>query len=105
MVHQIIWTEKAIISYARNIEYLEERWTDREIKLFTAAIERKLAILITHPDIGTSRNKRHPHIRHTLVHKRVTLIYKVIAANKTIELIWFWNNYQDPRKLSGVIHE
>lgn len=81
------------------MKYLEQAWTEKEIKSFAAVVERKLAILSGQPEIGTSRNKKQPHIRHAVLHKRVSLIYRVKPHKKEIELLLFWDTYQNPSRL------
>ncbi len=51
------------------------------------------------PGIGSSRSSKHPNVRFTLVHKRVALIYRCKPLKKEIELLRFWNTYENPRKL------
>jgi hypothetical protein len=34
MVYEVIWTDKAVDSYARNMLYLEQAWTQKETDLF-----------------------------------------------------------------------
>ncbi|PZF71541.1 type II toxin-antitoxin system RelE/ParE family toxin [Taibaiella soli] len=99
MVYEIVWTGKAVESYAHNMQYLEENWTEKEMSGFAGAVEEKLFTLSKHPDIGKPRNKKHPNIRHIVLHKRITLIYRVKPKHKRIELLLFWNTYQFPAKL------
>jgi hypothetical protein len=50
------------------------------------------------PKIGNQTSKN-PAIFRTLVHKKITVVYKYKPLKKEIELITFWNNQQDPKKL------
>jgi plasmid stabilization system protein ParE len=99
MVYEIVWTIKAEESFTENMEYLEEKWTVREMRKFAAIVENKIMLLSKQPDIGNSRNKKHPNIRHTVLHKRISLIYRVKPKYKKIELLLFWNTYRHPAKL------
>lgn len=99
MVYKVVWTLKAIESYVANMQYLEQAWTEKEIKNFAALVEKKIKILSGQPEIGASRNKKQPHVRHTVLHKRVSLIYRVKPQKKEIELLLFWNTYQNPSRL------
>lgn len=99
MACKISWTKRAWLTYEANINYLEKEWTEREIRKFILLIERKITNISTHPWLGSSRNKREPNIRHTLVHKRVALIYKYKPLKDEIELLIFWNTSQNPKKL------
>jgi len=99
VVYKIIWTLRALDSYVSNMRYLEEFWTEKEISKFASLVEKKLLLLSRHPELGSSRNKRHSNVRHTVIHKRVSLIYRVRPQKKQIELLLFWNTYQNPARL------
>jgi plasmid stabilization system protein ParE len=101
MVYKVNWTLKALESYISNIKYLESAWTEKEVKNFAALVEKKINLLSRQPEIGTSRNKKQVNIRHTVLHKRVSLIYRVKPQKKEIELLLFWNTYQHPSKLKA----
>ena len=96
---QINWTKRAWLTYEANLNYLEAEWTQKEISNFIYLVEKKLAILSKNPRLGISRNKMHPDIRCTVVHKRVLLIYKYFPRKREIALLVFWNTYQNPKKL------
>jgi plasmid stabilization system protein ParE len=101
MVFKIIWTPKAINSYISTINYLELAWTEKEVKKFILLVEKKLNVLKKQPNIGLSKNKSHNNIRYTIVHKRVSLIYRTKPKKNEIELLLFWNTYQNPSKLKA----
>ena len=100
MVYEIVWTSKALTSYINNIKYLQDKWTEKEVSNFIYEVEKKLNTLAGQPLIGIIRSKRYTSIRQTVINKRVLLIYRVKTSAKKIELLRFWNTYQDPRKLS-----
>lgn len=100
MVYQVIWTAKAIETYISNIEYLESAWTEREVKKFMHDVEKKIKLLSAQPLTGSEKSKKQPQIRHTLIHKRVSLIYRIASRKKQVELLLFWNTYQNPKKLT-----
>jgi plasmid stabilization system protein ParE len=99
MVYEVTWTLKAVDSYARNMLYLEQSWTQREIEIFISALQRKLDVISRHPYVGSARSKKDHNTRFTILNKRVILIYKVKSRNKQIEILLFWNTWQHPKKL------
>lgn len=101
MVYQVVWTAKAMESYVSNMKYLENAWTEREVRNFAAVTENKIKLLSTQPEVGTPRNKKQLNIRHTVLHKRISLIYRVKPLKKEIELLLFWNTYQHPSRLKA----
>jgi plasmid stabilization system protein ParE len=55
MVYKIVWTLKALQTYAGNMEYLEKKWTAKEVKNFALMVEKKLLILSNQPTIGSPK--------------------------------------------------
>ena len=101
MVYKIVWTLKALETYLANMLYLETAWTNKEVTRFALLVEKKLLVLSKQPRIGSPRNKQQHNIRHTVLHKRVSLIYRIKTNKKEIELLRFWNNYQNPLRLKA----
>ena len=99
MVCKVVWTPKALESYVTIMEYLEAAWTEKEVKSFAALVEKRLELLSTQPEIGTPRSKKSPNLRHTVLHKRVSLIYRIQPQKKQVELLLFWNTRQNPSRL------
>ena len=100
MVCKIIWLPRAIQTYIANIQYLQANWTEKELEHFKALVEQKIENISHHPKLGSARSKSTSHIRFTLIHKRVALIYKYKPSRDEIELMVFWNTSQNPRKMN-----
>ncbi|WP_462222858.1 type II toxin-antitoxin system RelE/ParE family toxin [Ferruginibacter sp.] len=96
---KINWTNKAWLTYEANIDYLQKAWTAKEISNFVILVDKRLANLSRNPKIGKRKNTKYPNIRCTLVHKRILLIYKHKPLKNEIDLLVFWNTYQNPKKL------
>lgn len=101
MVYKVNWTPKALETYISNIKYLETHWTNSEIKKFIADVEKKIQALSGQPGIGSPRNKKQNNIRHTVINKRISLIYRYKPLKKEIDLLHFWNTHQNPKKLKA----
>ncbi len=99
MVFQIKWTERSIITYGKNIEYLKTGWSDAVVQKFKNEVQKRLAVLSEHPYIGVARNAKQKNIRQLVIHKRLLLIYHVKPTKDRIDLVTFWNTYQHPQKL------
>ena len=98
---KINWTSQAWLTYEANINYLERAWTVKEISNFVLLVDKRLTNLSRNPRIGRVRSTKYPNIRSTLVHKRILLIYKHKSLKKEIDLLVFWNTYQNPKKLKA----
>lgn len=55
---KINWTNRAWLTYKANIDYLEKEWTAKEISNFVLLVDKRLANLSKHPQIGNPRKMR-----------------------------------------------
>ncbi|QSB27223.1 type II toxin-antitoxin system RelE/ParE family toxin [Flavobacterium sp. CLA17] len=78
---KIIWTDIAKIDYWKNIEYLESDWTLQDVYNFIEKTDHLIELLTYQVSVT----------------KQITLYYKVSEDSK-IELLRFWNTYQNPKK-------
>lgn len=99
MACKINWTLRAWKTYEANLKYLQETWAQRELNNFIALTDRQILQLARFPQKGRSRSKRHQNIRCVVLHKRVLLIYKYKPLKNEIDLLVFWNTWQNPKKL------
>jgi hypothetical protein len=90
----IHWSEPAKIDYWNNIEYLEREWTLKEVYDFMDKTD-ELIDLLTKANV-TFKPTDYKNTYQVPVVKQITLYYSVI--NDKIELLRFWNNYQDLTK-------
>ncbi len=97
MVLEIIWSPEAIATFSSTLSYLRTEWSEKEVTQFKARVNQKLALLTLQPRIGKP-SKKGSLIFRTVLHKRITLVYHYQPLQKQIELITFWNNWQDPKR-------
>jgi hypothetical protein len=97
MMIQIIWTDRAKIDYWQNIEYLEREWTLNEVCSFMDKVDHLLVLLTKSNLIFKPTN--YESVFEVTVTKHISLFYK-LSINKDIELLCFWNTYQNPEKFS-----
>jgi hypothetical protein len=94
MALKIFWTEEAISSYNKVIDYLIEYWTEREVVKFTDALTKKLGLLTSENVTFKSSVKKSYH--EILITKHNLLIYRIKPEH--VELILFWDTRQNPKK-------
>lgn len=92
----IHWSEPAKIDYWKNIEYLEKEWTLKEVHSFMDKVD-ELIDLLTKSNV-TFKPTLYKNTFQVPVLKQITLYYTL--ENNKIELLRFWNNYQDLGKFS-----
>ncbi len=92
----IFWSETAKIDYWNTIEYLEREWSLKEVYNFMDKVEG-LINLISQENV-TFKPTAYKNTFQVPVVKQITLYYRF--ENNNIELLRFWNNYQDLKKFS-----
>lgn len=97
MVYEIVWSELALKTFLGNIDYLNTNWTETEVNKFTNATSEIIQLLSLQPRIGRLTSKR-AFLRKVLVSKRIILIYRFNPSGNLIELVQFFNTWQNPNK-------
>jgi hypothetical protein len=92
----ISWSEPAKFDYWNNIEYLEREWTIIEVYNFMDKVD-ELIDLLTKENL-TFKPTDYKNTFQVPVVKQINLYYRI--ENNTIELLRFWNNYQDLGKFT-----
>ncbi len=92
----IVWNDLAMRDYHENIDYLLSKWSDRDAINFITDVDS----LIFNLRQGNVEFKEcgYLDIKQCVVCKQITLYYRHIESD-TIELLRFWNNYQDNKNL------
>lgn len=98
--YNIISSPLANTTYTRNIDYLENCWTEKEVVQFIKKVEEVVTILKVSPQ---TFKKWHldSKIHQIEIVKQITLFYQINAYN--VELLLFFNNYQDPNELRKLL--
>lgn len=96
-MRQIVWSKPAQVDYWSNIDFLIDKWTETEALNFIFKTDTILEVISENPKAFKKFNyKRNIHV--VPVTKEINLFYMV--RKDTIELLRFWNNYQNPQKLN-----
>ena len=98
MVQKITWLPEAQATFLSAMAYLEENFTEKEVRKFTERIAQKLLIIKLNPRLGRRGSKK-ANVYKTVVHKKVMLFYQYKPVKKEIVLLMFWNTLQDPQNL------
>lgn len=98
MAFLIKWTAEAQITFDSNINYLQESWSEREVRNFVHQTQRIISIIEKEP-LRFRPSAKSNDIRRAPVNRYITLYYKVYNGKKEIILLTFWHNKQQPGKL------
>jgi plasmid stabilization system protein ParE len=94
--YKILWTDFALLELEQTIIYLEENWTERELKNLVIKLEETLFLISQNPnlfqDYGSDKN-----IRKVVIANYNSLYYRI--NGETIEILSFFSNRQNPKKL------
>ena len=93
--YKIFWTDFALKELEKTIEFLEENWTEKELRNLAENLEEKLALISQNPDLFQASNLKKG-IRRVVILTYNTLYYRI--ANEQIEIISFFSNRQNPKK-------
>jgi hypothetical protein len=88
---KIEWTLASKNDYWKNIEYLENHWSEKEVLNFINEIDYSLNLLAE--DNVLFIKSDYSNVYKMVIIKQITLYYSI--ENETIYLLRFWNNYQD----------
>lgn len=93
----IKWSDKAKTSFNENIDYLREDWNEQVLIDFLDRVDEVLN-KIEYDPLLYPLYKHIQNIHKCVVSGQITLYYQ-ISDEKNIDLIVFWNVYQNPKKL------
>lgn len=93
--YKILWTDFALKELEKTIEYLEENWTEKELKNLAESIEEKVALISQNPNLFQASDYKKG-IRRVVILTYNTLYYRF--TNEQIEIISFFSNRQSPKK-------
>jgi plasmid stabilization system protein ParE len=95
-MRKIRWNKFAREDYFHTIDYLLERWSEKEAQQFVDDVSQIIHLL--HQGNIDFQKTDYPNIRRCVVREQIILYYKIID-NNTIELLRFWNSYQDDQNM------
>ncbi len=93
--YKILWTDLAIKELEKTIEYLEENWTEKELRNLFEKLEETLGLISQNPNLFQVSDIKKD-IRRVVVLNHNSLYYRI--QNNQIEIISFFSNSQSPIK-------
>ncbi|MBN2681091.1 MAG: type II toxin-antitoxin system RelE/ParE family toxin [Bacteroidales bacterium] len=94
-ISKLIWSEEAINNLKEILDYLESKWTERELRNFAKKLERQIDIIKSQPlSYPKSKNKN---IRRAVMTKQTTVYYGI--TKDSIRIVSLFDNRKNPKKL------
>lgn len=91
---EILWTDFALEELAQTIEYLEERFTEKEINTLAIEIENITNLISGNPYLFPESDTKG--VRRVSVLTLNTMYYRVV--NNSVEIVSFFSNRRHPAK-------
>lgn len=93
--YKILWTDNALQELEATLNYLQEKWTVKELKNLAVALEKTLQLIAQNPYIFQASVEK-KEIRRAVVLNLNTLYYRI--SENRIEILSFFSNRQSPKK-------
>ncbi len=94
MVKKITWTPEAEKTFESVIDYLQQYWSEWEIKNFIERADSVTEQITRHPLSYRSSGKED--VREALITKQSLLLYRV--SGDVIYLLYFWDTRKNPER-------
>lgn len=95
MALKIVWTPRAVKGYEKIINYLEENWTEQEVKSFVRNSQNFFKLLSQYPEILEKTGKQKNIYRGPMDDHNI-LTYRIRPRKKQIELLNIRQGKQRP---------
>lgn len=97
MALEVRWTKEAEDTFAEIVDYLDTRWTEKEIKFFVHETQKVIGQIEKNP--YQFKASRVNEVRKAFITKHTSLFYGVNGEEQIIVLYAFWDNRRDPENL------
>jgi plasmid stabilization system protein ParE len=97
MSYSLRWTPESRKTFNQILDYLADEWNTQVVSNFIDQVDVVLQRIRNNPHLYPLHRSEQK-VHKCVVHKRVVLYYKIVN-DKHIDLLTFWNTYQNPDKL------
>ena len=91
--YKLIWSDEALINLRDIIDYLSNRWSEREVRKFAQLLDKQLRIIEENPFMF-AESKNLKGYRKAVLSKQTSIYYKV--SDQEIHLISVFDNRRKP---------
>ncbi|WP_031527088.1 type II toxin-antitoxin system RelE/ParE family toxin [Dyadobacter crusticola] len=89
----VVWTFEAETGFAEIIGYLEDEWSEKEVKNFVHRVRKVIKHISCFPQMFEA-SPTNPRVRKALIAKQQSLFYQI--EEDCIVLLSFWDNRRKP---------
>jgi plasmid stabilization system protein ParE len=94
-ISKVVWSSEAVENLEKIIAYLEEKWSEKEIKKFIKKLEKQISVIKKQP-LSFPKSQL-IEARKSVLSKQTTIYYKVFED--VIYIVTIFDNRQNPEKL------
>jgi len=95
---EINWSDEAFETFQENINYLQEKWSEKEVIRFIQQTENIISRLKRFP-LSYPPGYKNKRYRKARLNKYIALFYFFYKSDNKIVLLSFWNTKRDPNKI------
>jgi plasmid stabilization system protein ParE len=94
--YELVWSEEALNGLKDIIDYLERKFSEKDIKKFAKKIDKQIEIIKNNPETFSFSPKSR-HVRRTIVAKLTSIYYRI--DGDIITLVTIYDNRKNPEDL------
>jgi len=94
--YKILWTDEAINNLEGILNYLNNRWTQREIDNFKSRLSMQISLIKQNPVLFPV-SQYNIRLRKAVLSRQTTIFYEV--TGQIIYLVYLFSNMQDIEKI------
>jgi len=95
--YSVFWSSEALKNMESIFLYLEENWTQRELKKFAKLLDKQIKLIQSNPFLFEKSDKSID-VRRAVLNKQITIYYRVRFSE--IQILTLFDNRQNPEKLN-----
>ncbi len=98
---EVVWSIESKFTYDKELEFIFEKWNNKEVVKFIQLVDEFVGKL----EVGILKGKVlfHENLRSFVISKQTTVFFDYHEDSQLIELLLFWNNSQNPKKLKQLL--
>jgi len=94
--YKLIWSDEALIGLKEIIEYLESKFSEKDVKKFVQKFDKQIRLIKSNPEIFSITPKSKT-IRRTIVARLTSIYYRI--DGDIIYLVSIYDNRKNPDNL------
>lgn len=91
---KIIWTDRARLELAQTLDYLENKWTEKEMKALAQSVENTVLLMQSNPLLFSRTNRKD--VYRAIVMRKNSMIFLFNQSEKEVIILSFFNHLRKP---------